>query len=460
MIWLRDFVASLTGRIALLLMLGMASASIGSLFVAEHVRILALKHLQLERVVESTVDMAERFDRNPAATQSLLDGRELYGVRNGMAGAVLGPADPHLGAMLTQRMGDQAHVDVRRITSNCFGNMFDARNHIAGQAALPPVDCWQVGFDAYGGGRHVIIVDLPALQIPHNGTLAPTYLLLIVMASALLSFWVARLTAVPLRRLTDAAHRFSLSIDPEAIPVTGPQEVRAALETFNLMQQRVRDGFRERTHILAAIAHDLQTPITRLRLRLEQVKDGPLRDRLIGDLGAMQGLVRDGLDLARSSEAHEDWSLVDIDSLVASMVEDHAEMGDPVTLAGECGVSAWIKPDALTRSLENLVSNAIKYGALAQVSCRMGGEMIEIAVQDAGPGIPPDRMQDMFEPFVRGDTSRSRATGGTGIGLTIARAQARSFGGTITLVNQAQGGLLATLSFPLGAAERPCGGVI
>lgn len=449
---LRDFGASLTGRITLLLMLGMASASIVSLVVAQHVQILALRHQQLQRVVESTADMAAHFERNAPATQALLDRRELYGVRNDMEGAALAPAEPHLLAMLTGRMGEGAHVDVQRITSNCFGDMFDARNRIAGQAAQPPVDCWRVGFDAPGGAgavqRHIIIIDLPALQIPHNDTLDKTYLLLIVMASALLSFWVARLTAVPLRRLTDAAQRFSLSIDPEEIPVTGPHEVRAALETFNLMQQRVRDGFRERTHILAAIAHDLQTPITRLRLRLEQVKDGPLRERLVADLAAMQGLVRDGLDLARSAETLEEWSLVDLDSLVASLVEDHAEMGEPVTLAGECGVSAWIKPDAMARALENLVSNAVKYGGMAQVSCRMAGEEIEIAVTDAGPGIAPDRIEDMFEPFVRGDTSRSRATGGTGIGLTIARAQARSFGGTITLANCPRGGLVATLTFP------------
>jgi signal transduction histidine kinase len=120
------------------------------------------------------------------------------------------------------------------------------------------------GFDAPRGKRHIIIIDLPALQIPHNDTLDKTYLFLIVIASALLLLGGAA-DGGALRRLTDAAHRFSLSIDPEAIPVTGPREVRAALETFNLMQQRVRDGFRERTHILAAIAHDLQTPITRLR---------------------------------------------------------------------------------------------------------------------------------------------------------------------------------------------------
>jgi hypothetical protein len=272
---LRDFGASLTGRITLLLMLGIASASIVSLFVAEHVQILALKHQQLQRVVESTADMAAHFERNAQGTQALLDRRELYGVRNDMVGATLAPAETHLAGMLTTRMGEDAHIDVQRITSNCFGDMFDARNRIAGQAAQPPVECWRVGFDVTGGKRHIIIIDLPALQIPHNDTLDKTYLFLIVIASAVLSFWVARLTAVPLRRLTDAAHRFSLSIDPEAIPVTGPREVRAALETFNLMQQRVRDGFRERTHILAAIAHDLQTPITRLRLRLEQVKDGP-----------------------------------------------------------------------------------------------------------------------------------------------------------------------------------------
>lgn len=447
---LRDFLASLTGRIALLLTLGIASASIVSLFVAEHVRIMAIQHLQLERVVASSVDMADRFDRTPDGTQAMLDRRELYGVRNVMAGAVLGAPDPRLPAMLAQRLGPHAHSEVHQILSNCFGRLFDARNRVAGQTAAPTVDCWRVSFDDHAGRRRSIIIDLPALQIPPNGTLDPTYLLLIVMASGLLSLWVARLTAVPLRRLTAAARRFSLSIDPEAIPVTGPPEVRIALETFNLMQQRVRDGFRERTHILAAIAHDLQTPITRLRLRLEQVGDGPLRDKLIADLAAMQTLVREGLDLARSAESHEEWSLVDIDSLVASLVEDRAEMGEPVTLTGTCRVSARIKPEALTRCLENLIGNAVKYGGMAQVACRVASSGIEITVADDGPGIPTDRIGDMFEAFVRGDTSRSRSSGGTGLGLTIARAQASSFGATIVLANRARGGLIATLTFPAG----------
>jgi signal transduction histidine kinase len=173
------------------------------------------------------------------------------------------------------------------------------QNSIAGVKGKIDIDCWQVGFtDARV--RRLVTIDLFALQIPHNGSLDPIYLFLIVMASALISFWAARLTTVPLRRLTHSAQRFSLSSDPEAIPVTGPGEVRVALETFNLMQQRVRDGFRERTHILAAIAHDLQTPITRLRLRLEQVEEGAARKAGRGSGGdAVAGARR-----ARSGPQH------------------------------------------------------------------------------------------------------------------------------------------------------------
>lgn len=446
----RDFTASLAGRIALLLMLGIASASIASLFVAEHLRILALQHLQLERVVASTADVADRFAHDPQLTQGQLDRHDLFGVRNALPDAVLGPADPRLTTMLEQGMGARAGVTVKRITSRCFAKADADQDSIAGVKGKIDIDCWQVGFTDVRGIRRLVTIDLFALKIPHNGSIAPIYLFLIVIASALVSFWAARLTTVPLRRLTQAAQRFSLSSDPEAIPETGPGEVRVALETFNLMQQRVRDGFRERTHILAAIAHDLQTPITRLRLRLEQVEEGALRERLVADLAAMQSLVRDGLDLARSTENREPWSMVDIDSLVTSLVEDHAEMGAPVFLAGECGVvSAWIKPDALTRCLENLVSNAVKYGGEAQVSCNLNDRHVEIAVADRGPGIPPERIAEMFEPFVRGETSRSRSTGGTGIGLTIARTQARSFGATLTLANRADGGLIALLAFPV-----------
>lgn len=445
---LRDYAESLAGRIALLLTLGLAGASIAALFVAEHVRIRALQRLQLERVVASAADMAQRFANNPATTQALLDRHELFGVRNPMRDARFGEADGRLPEMLSDRLGFSARAQVRQITSDCFAEMFRPGNRIAGHSGSPSVECWQVAFNDRNGRRHTIIVDLPALQIPHNGTLDPTYLVLIVLASALVSGFAARLTTVPLRRLTVAAHRFSLSIDPESIPETGPSEVRTALRTFNLMQQRVRGGFRERTQILAAIAHDLQTPLTRLRLRLEHVEDGALREKLVSDIGVMHGLVRDGLELARSSESREAWSVVDIDSLVASLVEDHVETGADILLIRTCNVSARVKPDALTRCLQNLVSNALKYGGGAELSCRLIDGRVEITVSDHGPGFPPNRIQEMFEPFVRNDSSRSRTTGGTGIGLTIARAQAQTFGAVLTLANREGGGAIARLSFP------------
>jgi hypothetical protein len=194
---LRDFGPSLTGRITLLLMLGIASASIVSLFVAEHVQILRSSISNCSGWWKAPPTWPPISNAMPR-DQALLDRRELYGVRNDMEGATLAPAETHLAGMLTTRMGEGAHIDVQRITSNCFGDMFDARNRIAGQAAQAGRMLAR-GFDAGRGGgkRHIIIIDLPALQIPHNDTLDKTYLFLIVIASALLSFWVARLTAVP-----------------------------------------------------------------------------------------------------------------------------------------------------------------------------------------------------------------------------------------------------------------------
>lgn len=447
---LRAYRHSLAWRITLLLALGIAGASILSLFVADHVRLKELEHVQFERVVASSRDMAGRFARRPDETARLLAERELYGVRLPFDDLSTAAADPRLEALFRQSMGEAAHATIRSVVSSCFSRPFDSARRVAGLDPLPDIQCWLVGFDDAHGVRRTFLVDLPALHLPRSATLDPIYLMLIMVASALASLFAARLTTVPLRRLAEAARRFSVSMDPAPIAGGGPAEVRSALDTFNLMQQRVRDGFRERTHMLAAIAHDLQTPMTRLRLRLEQVPDEALRDRLVRDLASMQQLVRDGLELARSSESREPWSMVELDFLVASLVEDAEEAGQPVRLGSNCGVVARIKPDALTRALSNLIDNAVKYGGGAEISCRMAEDRVAITVRDHGPGFPEGRIEEMLEPFVRGEGSRSRETGGTGIGLTIARAQASTFGATLTIANHPDGGAVATLAFPRG----------
>lgn len=450
---LRSYYASLSGRMTLLMALGIAGASITSLLVAEYVRLKTVEQLQYEQVVASSRDMANRFAKAPAETERLLQDHSLYGVRLSLKNSVKVEANKKLVQLFNDSFEPSSHPVIRKITSDCFGGMFDPVNRVAGLGAAPEVECWDVQFLDQNGIHRDILIDKPVLKFPRSATLEPIYLIILVFASALLSFFVARLTTVPLRRLTSAARRFSLSHDPEPIAETGPAEVRTALATFNVMQNRVRNGFRERTQMLAAIAHDLQTPMTRLRLRIERVQDIELRERLIGDLAVMQVLVRDGLELARSSETREPWSTVDLNSLITSLVEDAYEMGAPVILVESCKVVARIKPDALSRCLNNLIENAVKYGSSAEVGCRVSNEFVEIYIRDHGPGFPEGRIDEMMEPFVRGETSRSRETGGTGIGLAIAKAQASTFGAILKLSNHAEGGGLATLHFPFRHPE-------
>jgi signal transduction histidine kinase len=298
--------------------------------------------------------------------------------------------------------------------------------------------------DATGIERRYV-VDLWPDRGSKHPLVGPPYLELIIIAGALLGLLASSLATAPLRRMERAARAFSLVGDFEPIPVKGPSEVRAALETFNLAQERVREGLRERTQILASVTHDLQTPLTRLRLRLEQVEDEPLRDKLIADLAATQQMVRNGLDLARSSEMREAMSVMDIDSVLSSLAEDRSDIGEAVVFDQGCQVQARVKPIALTRVLDNLVDNAIKYGGSADLSCHRDRGDLVIAVADRGPGLSDHELAVAFQPFRR----LSSGTGtGTGIGLAIAQAQAGTFGAAVTLHNRKGGGLVAQVRIP------------
>jgi signal transduction histidine kinase len=445
----RQFAGSLTGRLMLILTIGIASASILSLYVAEKAHQHDLQRVRWERVLASATDIAARLARDPARTADLLDHNRILGAREAPPQWQVMTPDPELSRLLAARLGDASHAEAMAIPrEQCFPN-FDLTIRAAGMTEMALPDCWFVRFRDPSGTERRLSIDLVPLRIPHGSTLDPLYLLLIVVASTVLSLIVSRFAAAPLRRLTQAAHTFSITIDPEPIPESGPREVRAALATFNLMQSRVRDGFRDRTQILAAVTHDLQTPLTRLRLRLEQVTDDDLRDRLIADLGETQRLVRDGLELARSSESREPWSVVDIDSILSSVAEDSAEFGADVRFLAGCGARARVKPNALARCLTNLVSNAIKYGGGAELSCaRSAGDLV-ITVRDHGPGIPEEALAQVFEPFYRLGRDGTGPAGGSGLGLTISRAQAKTFGAILSLSNARPSGLIAEIRLSL-----------
>lgn len=267
------------------------------------------------------------------------------------------------------------------------------------------------------------------------------------------AFAVAQFATRPVRDLARAATRLEVDIGSDPLPVAGPTEVRQAATAFNAMQARIAHDVRERTFVLAAITHDLQTPVTRLRLRLEKVADDALRAKLIEDLSAMSETIREGLELATSLDASEPLQPIDLDSTLESAVADAADAGHDVTLVGRTGASVEGVPNALRRCITNLLDNAVAYGRFARVYASNERGRAIVHIRDGGPGIPEHQLCAVLEPFVRVETSRSRETGGTGIGLTVAHNTVRRMRGTLALRNHPDGGLEVTLEFPVADAK-------
>lgn len=441
----RAFFGTMAGQIFLILTLGMSVAALIALMVAEQARHHDFERLRRQRVAASAIDIADRLRRDPVRVEQMMAARDIFGAYLAPDGVALSDPDADLEATLQQRFGSHSRPEAGQVpTGLCFPKD-QRKDRAAGLVDAPVPDCWIVRYTDPAGARRAMALLFPRIAKPPSTIFNPLYLLVIVAASAGLAILVARIVSKPLRRLERAAEAFSFSLDPEEIVETGPEEVRAALSTFNLMQRRARAGFAERTQLLAAISHDLQTPLTRLRLRLELVEDMDLREKLLADHQAMQTLVREGLDLASSTELREEWSAIDVDSLLASMAEDAEDLGQPVRFVSGCGGAVRVKPNALTRCVANLVDNAVKYGGGAELSCEKAGGRLLIHVRDHGPGVPADQIAQMFEPFTRGPSSQPGGRHGTGIGLTIARALALSFEATVRLRNADDGGLIATV---------------
>ena len=262
--------------------------------------------------------------------------------------------------------------------------------------------------------------------------------------------WVAvKLATQPLVRLEHAANSLGSDLRGEPLPEDGPQEVARAATAFNAMQRRIAEQVAERIQILAAISHDLQTPITRMRLRADFLGDSDAKEKLQGDLQEMQTLVKQGLALARGrDEIGRQRGQTDLYTLIDSLVCDYSDAGIPLRFAGERGVTILTHPQALRRIMINLIDNGLKFGEDVEVAIdaqRSSG--IAITVSDRGPGIPDEHLKSVFLPFYRIEASRNRETGGTGLGLAIAQQLTSALRGTLTLANRDGGGLEARLEF-------------
>lgn len=270
--------------------------------------------------------------------------------------------------------------------------------------------------------------------------------------AAVLVALVAVATAIrivrPMRTLADASDRAGKGEELAALPESGPREIRDTVRAFNEMQDRIRRFVTGRTRMLAALGHDLRSPLTAMRLRIELIEEGEDRDRLEALVDEMQTMVEATLAFARGEAETEETVAVDLRDLLQDLVgEMHraniAGLGEAAT------VVARVRPVALKRALRNLIDNAVRYGGQAEVGLSRDGDNAIISISDNGPGLPEDQLEAVFEPFRRLETSRSRETGGTGLGLSIARTVIRGHGGEVTLQNRRTGGLKATVELPL-----------
>jgi signal transduction histidine kinase len=281
----------------------------------------------------------------------------------------------------------------------------------------------------------------------HQILLATFTLFLIVFGVVI---WIARRLARPLRDLTAAAEAFGGRIEPEPVEPRGPSDIRRAIEAFNAMNRRTVALLDEKDRMLGAIGHDLRTPLASIRIRAEGMEPEEERERLVATVEEMHATLEDILVLARTGRAREQARSVDLGALADALVEEYRDRDAPVTLAGAPRAVLTVQPNLLRRALRNLIDNALAYGGGAQVRVEAGPGSVRLIVEDEGPGIPADRLDEVLEPFHRLEGSRSRESGGAGLGLAIAQAVALAHGGRLVLANRRQRGLSAAIELPKG----------
>jgi signal transduction histidine kinase len=280
-------------------------------------------------------------------------------------------------------------------------------------------------------------------------------LLFVVVSVSLLGLWAARALTAPLSAFAKAAESFSLNSAPAPLPERGPDEIRSVAKALNRMRERISTLIDDRTKMLAAISHDLRTPITRMRLRAEFIEDHVHRGHMLGDLDQMRSMLESVLSFLRNDRKFESMTLVDIATTLQLVTDQFADMGHKVVYDGPQHAVVTARPDDLHRSITNLVENAVRFGAEAAIRLSVSPNTVTIDVEDDGPGISDARKQAMLEPFVRGDDARNMdETAGFGLGLSIARAIVLAHGGELSLNDRQPHGLVVRIELPVHQQGR------
>nr|WP_276120968.1 HAMP domain-containing sensor histidine kinase [Pararhizobium qamdonense] len=424
--------SSLRSRMLLILVLGLAVAyglSFSVLYVERYVSAKAVMLGTLESDVATSIAVLDRLpaDQRADLTDPLSRGNYRF---------VLGPGQ--------QGVPDKTvrGAEIADTISDAIGHRFPIR-----MEAIPgEVQRLQAHLTLTDGSP--LTIDITPKNVMPLAAWLPYVFVLQMILISLLAWLAVRQATRPLAELAAAADALDPNISGPALSVTGPSEVAHAARAFNAMRDRIAHYLEERVQILAAISHDLQTPITRMRLRADLADDTPEKIKLLHDLGELERLVQDGIAYSRSSHSSgEKFSRIDLTSFIESICYDYQDIGKPVSVIGMISGTATTKPHALRRILTNLIDNAIKFGEVAEVLVeRTVGGAISITVMDGGPGIPDDQIEAAMQPFFRLESSRNRETGGSGLGLAIAQQLTAALGGTIRLYNRENGGLAAEVT--------------
>lgn len=418
---------SLAARLFVILLAGVIIAhalSFGVIFLERYMTARQVMLGTLENDVATSVAILDRLpaDERPAWVPQLDRGTYSF---------MLGPGQPGVPELSARG------ADIAARIRDAIGGRF-------------PVTVESIPGEGQRLQAHLTLHDGSPLTIDVNPAPMPLaewlpYALIAQLLLLVACCWLAVRQAIrPLADLAQAADTLDPNRKTPRLSEAGPSEVARAAGAFNAMRERIAQYLEERVQILAAISHDLQTPITRMKLRAEMADESVEKDKLLQDLSEIERLVKEGVAYARAAHGDaEAATRIDIGSFIESLAYDYQDTGKDVTVTASAGGTVTVRPHALRRILTNLVDNALKFGGTAELSVAREGEGVLISVLDRGPGIPDDQLEAVLQPFFRLEHSRSRDTGGTGLGLAIAQQLAQATGGSLKLRNREGGGLAA-----------------
>ncbi|MEM7403671.1 MAG: ATP-binding protein [Pseudomonadota bacterium] len=473
----------LAGQLTLAIIAVLVAAQAITLFLLVDERRVALRALSQRALLTRTTTIVRLINETPAAYHTDIvrsassPQLRFWLSRDAALKPMPKPANPRLDRVLRRQLGDSARAsrvaiadadadDVRRLWRAWRQDIRQTRRggRNVRRESGPPRQPANRGQLRTNDPRRAL--QIAASVLPANGerwlnveTVVPapappwTGRLLVVLTATgvltiLLVVLLVRRAMRPLGELSEAAERFGTGDHSVVVAERGPEDVRATIRAFNTMRTRLVEFVQSRTRMLAAVSHDLRTPLTSMRLRAEMVDDERIREKLCTSLEEMQEMVEATLSFVRedaSSEAAQD---VQLDTLVETVCADFRDMGADVATNASSGLIAHCRPLAMRRALRNIIENALKYGHFARVDVASVSGSAAISVTDGGPGIPDDALERVLQPFVRIEESRSRATGGIGMGLAIAQSIMKSHGGELAIENL-DAGLKVSLRLPV-----------